>query len=71
MTRTSSQYSFFNQTFLRKLEMMATAMLEELKKQIEAEGDFRLLLRSEEFEFEPVKWTEFVEHDGERGLLVD
>lgn len=51
--------------------LLASELLAELQREIEERGDFTIVVRSDESEYEPAKWTEFVEHDGDKCMLID
>tara|TARA_R110001592_G_scaffold47952_5_gene151528 strand:+ start:3199 stop:3369 length:171 start_codon:yes stop_codon:yes gene_type:complete len=56
--------------------MMATTMktselIKLAKEQLEREGDQEVVLRSSEFEYEPLSHYETVEHEGEDCFFLD
>lgn len=51
--------------------MLASEWLAELKRRVDERGDFQVVVRSDEFGYEPAQVVDFVEHDGDDCLLVD
>ena len=46
-------------------------LIEALRAELETHGNIEAVVRSEEFDFEPLKWVDTIEHDGETCLLID